>query len=212
MLIPSVRRIHNRNSRKVIGHSYSYKMEGLLTWESTLERDWLLRLEVDSRVRAITAQPRKFDIWHDDKRRLYTPDVLVEWVDPSRRPTLQEVKPDRVALEPGWQEYFGSIRETVDKDGWDFDVITESQIRQEPHLWNAKALRMYAGVQVSLKQRISAQGLARNGCSISGLAARCPHLSPETIYRLILDGALRFLHHERLSSGTVVWTPEEASR
>nr|WP_294863777.1 hypothetical protein [uncultured Pseudogulbenkiania sp.] len=45
MLIPSVRKIHNHNSHKVIGLSYSHKMGQQIPYESTLEVDWMLQLQ-----------------------------------------------------------------------------------------------------------------------------------------------------------------------
>lgn len=42
MLIPSVRKIHNHNSHKVIGFSYCRKMGQVIPYESTLEISWLL--------------------------------------------------------------------------------------------------------------------------------------------------------------------------
>ncbi|MGH8162450.1 MAG: Tn7 transposase TnsA N-terminal domain-containing protein, partial [Gammaproteobacteria bacterium] len=68
-------------------------------FESTLERDFLIRLETDRKVARVTSQPVTIEYQGADERLLrYTPDYLVEY-DPKPvwapfiHPILVEVKP-----------------------------------------------------------------------------------------------------------------------
>lgn len=143
MLLPSVRKIHNVNSTKVIGDFYSHKMGGFLRFESTLERDWLLWLEYRRDVLSYLCQPQTFSFVAHAKGRQYTPDVLVEF-NSNRRATCFEVKPADICDSPRIQRRFRYCAAAVEQHGYDFEVVTEVDIRPEPQLTNLKRLASYA--------------------------------------------------------------------
>lgn len=207
MLIPSVRKIHNHNSCKVIGHSFSFKMGGLISWESTLERDWLLNLEANPDIRTIVSQPQKFRVYHEGDWHRYTPDFQVEWLpELNRLPTIYEVKPDEIAKDPTWVDYFKSIRQLLTRLGYHFEVVTESQIRPEPQFCNIKSLRLYASVFVSPyeRQQILAEITRSQRPSIDELLAalnRHDIVLPQ-VYRMLWDGDLAYEQQRPLTRAT----------
>jgi hypothetical protein len=129
MLIPAVRKIHNHNSHKVIGFSYSYKMNGLIVWESPLERDWLLHLEGTPTIRSIYGQPQKFDYCFEGTWHRYTPDFEVHWKAPSKLHTIYEVKPDEIAADSVFKAEANSIGLQLATLGYEFIVVDSKIIR-----------------------------------------------------------------------------------
>jgi hypothetical protein len=52
-----------------------------LHYESKLERDFLILLEIDPGIETVVTQPITIDLVVDGRRRRYTPDVLAVWWD-----------------------------------------------------------------------------------------------------------------------------------
>lgn len=118
------------------------------TFESSLERDWLIVLDFDPNVRAIQVQPFTllYDLGNGSGR--YTPDVLVEVGEPGRDADtiVYEVKPAD-ELRENWDKYRTRFKATwryCRSNGWRFKVVTERHIRT-PLLDNARFLRRYRG-------------------------------------------------------------------
>ena len=214
MLIDSVRKIHNINSTKVIGKFYSHKMGGFLAFESTLERDWLLCLEYRRDVLSYVCQPKTFPFVVFGRSRRYTPDVLVEFTT-GRTPTCIEVKPAEICQSPRFQQRMSFCAAAVEQHGYDFQVVTEVDIRPEPQLTNLKRLVNYAaepaltesescllyGVMASLG-RASISTVLR-ACAEAGMP-----FTLNAIYRELFRGGLETNLGEPLSRLSPIWTRE----
>jgi len=116
--------------------------------ESLLERDWLLSLAFDRRVRSVQEQP--FSIYHsvDGQRRRYTPDMQVEFAEGDRRWTVVYEVKYREDLAANWARYRPRFKAAVAfcrAKGWRFKLVTEAQIRG-PQLINIRFLRRYRGL------------------------------------------------------------------
>jgi len=132
-----------KNYRNVTGIAASGKAVGAAQFESTLERDFLARLEFSSEVERFEVQPVKIE-WRDKQGvpRSYTPDVLVEFkADLDRVPWLCEVK-YRADLKKDWgalhPKFIQGIRYAKQRQ-WRFRLITEVEIRT-PYLANVRFL------------------------------------------------------------------------
>lgn len=113
--------------------------------ESLLERDWLLSLAFDRRVRSVLEQP--FSIYHqvEGQRRRYTPDMQVEFGDDERRWTVVYEVKYREDLAANWARYRPRFKAAIAfcrAKGWRFKLVTEAQIRG-PQLTNIRFLRRY---------------------------------------------------------------------
>jgi hypothetical protein len=117
-----------------------------LNYESKLERDFLLVMEIEHGVHDVATQPMTVELEVAGKRRIYTPDVLVTWDAEARLPhgvrqVVFEVKPldvlrrDFTKLGPKYREAKRHFR----RQGIGFRVVTERTIRR-PRLENAKVL------------------------------------------------------------------------
>jgi hypothetical protein len=123
---------------------------GGLSFESSLERDWLLSLDSSPDVTAIREQPFTLIYLMDGRRLKYTPDVLAEHVTRTgcKRVIVYEVKcrDDLVAEWTNLRPRFKAAVAYCRARGWGFKIVTEEQIRT-PFLQNAKFLRRYRAIE-----------------------------------------------------------------
>jgi hypothetical protein len=137
----SFRQLNNAGRCINIGKYPSEKM-GMNIWtESILERDLIHHLEYDSNVTSYRTQAVRIFFELDGKRRHYTPDVLCE-----RRigcPQIIEVKPTK-RLSPWFLQLYRIITPICEREGFEFVVYTELEIRIQPFLDNIKCLWKYA--------------------------------------------------------------------
>jgi len=138
------------NYTTLTGDYPSRKVGRMVSYEGTLERDFIVRLESDDSVETYEEQP--VEVKYEDKDgeiRSYTPDVLVVFVKSANiRPWLCEIKPkewlikDREELIPK----FRAATRYAKKKGWRFRIFHEGRIRTD-YLWNIKFLMQYIGIK-----------------------------------------------------------------
>jgi hypothetical protein len=147
-----VRRITN-GGRKNIGKFPSLKNGRAVWYESLLERDFMHLLEADPDVISYKEQPFKIRYALNGKIHLYTPDLLV-----ARRLKRQiaEVKPEVEAVTEEFQQLIRCVAPICGKDGYEYLVMTEKQIRMQPRLKNIKLLQKYSRARVNYKAQLDA--------------------------------------------------------
>lgn len=115
---------------------------GAVTYESPLERDWLIALDFDPSVVELMAQPMTLNYQHEGRTRRYTPDIKATFEDGSV--IVYEVKP-RETLHADWlllRPRFKAAVRYCRQRGWRFRIVTERHIRT-PFVSNATFLRQY---------------------------------------------------------------------
>jgi TnsA endonuclease N terminal/TnsA endonuclease C terminal len=135
-----------RTSRRSLTGRVTLADGGVATFESSLERDWLLALDFDPTVDSIQVQPFSLHYEHQGSTRRYTPDVRADYGLASGRLTtvVYEVKPSE-ELQANWSTYRPRFKAAVRycrSHGWRFKVVTERHIRTAL-LDNARFLRRY---------------------------------------------------------------------
>ena len=75
----------------VTGYFSSYKNKRQINFESKLEHDFYLLLEFDETIKSYQEQPFKVYYIYQDKKRRYTPDTIVNYIDDTQK--VFEVKP-----------------------------------------------------------------------------------------------------------------------
>lgn len=141
------RKIKNYKGRaSLIGKFSSTKMRCMIHWESTIERDYIYLLEIDSSVTSYSSQPLKLEYWHEGKKHKYTPDFLVMR---DKRIQIVEIK-DAKRIAP-LTEFFQAIKFACEDKGWEFIVVTDTQIRVQPILNNARLLCRYSNDQITFE-------------------------------------------------------------
>lgn len=87
MLMRKIKKSHI----SVTGYFSSYKNKRQINFESKLEHDFYLLLEFDETIKSYQEQPFKVYYIYQDKKRRYTPDTLVNYIDSTQK--IFEVKP-----------------------------------------------------------------------------------------------------------------------
>jgi hypothetical protein len=122
-----------------------------IQYESTLERDFLIRQEFDLAVADVVSQPCNIPFNTPTGRSAnYTPDFLVTYAASSsslefqRRPLLVEVKPESEWRQNWrqWRQKWVAARRYATSQGWTFRILDESRIRTRA-LANIQFLRRY---------------------------------------------------------------------
>lgn len=185
-----VRRITN-GGKKVIGKFPSLKMNRAVWWESQLERDYIYYLEIDRDVISYKEQPLKVRYVYDREIHLYTPDFLV--VKPDKKQVV-EVKDEESANKEEYKLLFKLVAPILFKEGYEFVLVTDKEIRVDPVLSNIKLLNKYSRTVISSKHQIDAYALFSVVAeSTIGELARffsSKGASVQTVYALIYWGIL----------------------
>ena len=143
-----VREITNRGTSKNTGY-FTSSHSGLVKFESHLERDAMFILESDKRIKKFKSQPMKVHYTLDNKKRQYTPDIEVHFKNKKKKSLILEVKIHEKLQENRLK--FRAIKNRLNKWGYDYSVITEKFIQQQPRLDNIKLLHRYSEIKVSKK-------------------------------------------------------------
>lgn len=133
-----VRKVVTKRKKRVTGWISSTKMDGLVPYESFIERDQIYRFEVDNAVRAYFAQPEVLVYPFNGSPRKYYPDFRVDyWTGETH---IVEVKSEEDANDPENMEVFDVLKRVYAGQGRTFRVSTDKEIRHKYALPNATAL------------------------------------------------------------------------
>jgi hypothetical protein len=211
-----------RTTRRSVSGVYAFRGELGVAFESTLERDFLIRLELAPHAQDVVPQPLRVP-YRTNAGRLshYTPDFLVRYRrgdGDARRPLLVEVKP-REALRSDWaalRPKFKAARRYARENGWGFRIFDERRIRDAT--WeNAMFLRPY-------RSQAFARGEIQKILDTLGRVgvAKVQHLIGEhflaetdrlrghsLIWSLLARGEIECDFGQPLSENTIVWMPAD---
>lgn len=133
-----VRKIVTRRGRRFRGYFPSVKMGRTVHWESLLEKDALLLLELSPGVVAYQEQPVVIEYFDGEQMREYIPDLSVILHDGTVRHI--EVKPADQLAKPSIREKYEAIAKHYQSIQLPYRVVTEDEIRREPLFSNLKLL------------------------------------------------------------------------
>lgn len=161
-------------TRRSVSGSYAFRGATSIEFESTLERDFLIRAEFCVGVLDVIPQPAEIPFIDSNGRHYtYTPDFLVYYRLGSRtyenypKPVLVEVKPIaewkkhwRVWL-PKWKAAWRYAQER----GWEFHIRDESRIRDKA-FENIRFLERYKRMQFPLEEsQLVIETVHQMGCA-----------------------------------------------
>lgn len=224
------------NHRSLTGHIVSIKDRRPHAFESSLERDLLLRLDFDPGVRSFETQPVQIEYEGErGKTRHYTPDALAHFYSSEKltgrahfraespsepgkspKPRLYEVKyADELRkradeLEPKLE----AARAFAQRQGWDFAVVTEENLRT-PYLENVKLLRKLKDTPIENPRMRQAMDLMRErGRSQPEELSRAMCKDPwdravaiRLIWHLIARDWLEADLNQTLTMSSLIWMP-----
>lgn len=148
------------STRRSVSGQYAFRGECAIPFESTLERDFLMRTEFFVAVLDVLPQPAEIPfVASNGQTYTYTPDFLVYYYLGDRsyedypKPVLVEVKPASEWRKhwrewlPKWKAAWRYARE----QGWEFHVRDESRIRDRT-LENIRFLERYKRMQFPVEE------------------------------------------------------------
>ena len=202
-------------TRRSVSGYFSFRGKEPIPYESTLERDFVMKMDYDRSVKHVVSQPaRLFYIDANGIERRYTPDYLVYFTNPMRKPLLVEVK-EKQELERDFYKLrykFSAAFGLAKQNGWTFKIYDERRIRNAL-LDNLQLLRSFASRKVntaivnevkndlaSMPLPISVQRFTHRFNSERG----APGIRKNDIWRLALDHLLELDLSAPLSEETAI--------
>jgi len=125
-----------RSRRSIVYDFVSRKMNSRVPYESTVERDLIILMELDPEITGYWAQPETFRWIAEGCKRWYTPDFFVRFRGETS--AYRQVKPLAEWISD-WD--FGGRRPEIERQcaarGATHEIWTEGMIREQPRLRNA---------------------------------------------------------------------------
>lgn len=206
-----VREVSNRGGN-TIGFFPSIKMKRKIAYESTIERDKMTLIDFDPDVQAFEAQPLVISYQYNNKTVTYTPDLLVQTLS---KCILIECKPAEFVVTEDNQRKFTEARKWCEEHRFEFEVVTDEQVRAGFRLKNVKRLTQYARHTISPQMKSRTYGIlqaAPRPLSIEELAREIAPNNFGSALSCILHLAYYHqiainLDQEKISNSSGVWLP-----
>lgn len=164
------------NHFSVTGVFYSYKNDRHIEFESSLERDFFLLLEMDETVQSYEEQPMTLYYIYLNRKTPYTPDCIIHYIDENKPSCIIEIKPSKVIKDKKvfLKQKFEQIEQYLYENDMDFKLFTEFDIRTQ-RLENCKFIYGFASVQDNSGYTDTITSIVQkaNGISFSELQHLC---------------------------------------
>lgn len=163
-----------RPTRRSVSGRHAFRGQSSIAFESTLERDFLIRTEFYLSVLDVIPQPVEISfVAANGQAYTYTPDFLVYYRLGNRaygdypKPMLVEVKPE-AEWRKHWREWlpkWKAARRYAQAQGWEFHIRDESRIRDQAFR-NIRFLERYQRMQFPVEESQCVLGTVREmGCA-----------------------------------------------
>lgn len=202
-----VRKIPRYGAQKNIGRFSSVKTGRVAWYESLLERDYMYLLDFDPRVTFWHEQPLRIRFAHGGKTHFYTPDLEVHR---HSKKQIVEVKSKRQVESGKWDFLFRTAASICEQEGYEFIVVTDEVIKQQPKLESVKRLWKYARTPVLPQHQIlcseffQKKNLAQVELGDLLKLFKTNSVPTQCLYALLFWGALEFDLAQPLDSCTQI--------
>ncbi|MBB5192294.1 hypothetical protein HNQ50_003035 [Silvimonas terrae] len=132
------RKVVTRRGRHIRGYFPSTKLRRMVAWESMLERDAVLLLEMSPGIVRYQEQPARIVYADGLRTREYFPDFELTLEDGQL--VHLEIKESSELAKPSIAAKYGSIAAHYRREARSFRIATELEIRREPLFGNLKRL------------------------------------------------------------------------
>lgn len=170
-MLKQIRKI--KPTRRSVSGVYMFRGEEPIEFESTLERDFIIRQEFNLHVAQIIPQPTQIEFVKNGRTYPYTPDFLVYFklgdahYEFYPKPILVEVK-HRAELKKNWsvwRDKFKAAFHYAKEQGYQFRFYDEYRIRNQV-LDNIRFLDRYKQMQFPVEEsRAVLETVASMGCT-----------------------------------------------
>ena len=148
-MIISEQQRKSRKYKQTTGNFSSCKMRTSVSYFSLLQKDFMYWLEFDPDVMSYTTSTAPLECYDNGKQKLYVPDFQV--IRHHKRQII-EVKSHKIIKSQKYRRLYPLLSEICNDTGWEFIVLTESQVQRELTLSNIKLLYRYARENFSIDQ------------------------------------------------------------
>jgi hypothetical protein len=188
----AVRKVSNRGGN-IIGRFPSLKLARMVAFESLLERDFIYLLDFEADISWFAEQPLTISYQHKEKLYHYTPDFHII---KDGQHLLIECKPQKFIGKADNQRKFSAAQAWCAAKNWQFQVVSDVELRQNYRVHNVKLLTQFARytIQPALKYRIHTF-LASTAVPVSVFEAMT-HVAPAQPQTLLIPILHMAFHHE----------------
>lgn len=198
------RKVVSRSNAKVTGKYPSFTSGRMIQWESGLELDAMQLFDADPAVLLMREQPAVIEYLLNGIEHKHYPDLYIETSDEKK---FIEIKTDSDAKDAEVDERSRLMESSLPYYGYGYEVLTESQIRQEPALSNAKLLLRYGRVTMTKSQELFIMRQFEENEFITWNDICAGKLGPEgknLVCALILRGFLFTYKEEQIGGKSIV--------
>jgi len=205
-----VRRIPRFGAQKNIGKFASVKTARVAWYESLLERDHMYLLDFDPQVTNWHEQPFKFHYVYNAATHLYTPDVEVHR---DAKKQVVEVKSQQQVDSGEFETVFRAATSICQDQGYEYVVVTDRVIRQQPKLDNIKKLWKYARTPILPQHQLLCAEFfytsQADDVEVGDLLAffKSKGVAVQVVYALLFWGILTFDLMKSLDEFTLIKMP-----
>lgn len=201
-----VRKVVTRRGRHIRGYFPSKKLNRMVAWESLLEKDTLLLMELSPGVLSYQEQPEEISYWDGQAMCGYVPDLRVNLCNETS--LLVEVKPAEELERPAVRTKYQQIAQHLLEQGEHFLILTDQEVRLEPQYSNlCRLLYWYnhAPVRLPSAQEI---GMQLKGFEQATIQDCLDLFGASVTYALIAKGLLVADLTQVLTPASLVHLPE----
>ena len=138
-----------RQYKRTAGHFISCKMKTSVWYESVLQRDFMYWLEFDPDVVSYTTSTKPLKYYNKGKEELYYPDFQVIR---HQKKQVVDLKFQKTIKSKKYRQLYPLLYDVCRDAEWEYTVLTESQVKQEPTISNIKLLYRYAREDFSIDE------------------------------------------------------------
>ena len=203
----AVRKIPRYGAQKNIGKFSSVKTGRVSWYESLLERDYMYLLDFDLEVKSWHEQPLRIRYNLDGKTHFYTPDLEIHR---GSKKQIVEVKSQDQVDSGKWDCLFRIATSICKEEGYEYVVVTDKMIRQQPKLENIKRLWKYARTPLQPQYQVICVEFFRGSKSTHVELAdligflKTKGVEPQVVYSLLFWGVLDFDITQPLDSCSLI--------
>lgn len=201
-----VRKVVTRRGRHIRGYFPSKKLNRLVAWESLLEKDALLLMELSPGVLTYQEQPEEISYWDGETLCSYIPDLRVNLHDETS--LLVEVKPTDELKRPVVKAKYTRIAQHLQEQDEHFLILTEQEIRQEPLFSNLRQLLHWYNHAPENLPSAKEVAATLKGHDHASLQEYLDVFSPGVAYALLAKGLLVADLSQVLTPASPVQLPE----
>lgn len=202
-----MRKVVRRSNYRMTGKYPSIKMNRMMQWESTHERNAFEILEACAIVTSYREQPAEIRYLDElNKERLHYPDILVEMRSGSRG--FLEIKPERDAYDPEVLRRTALLSKELHAQGYFYYLVTSHQIESEFYLANAQRLAHLSRrtKETPPQEMIRLAFVGSTSLTFKALVEHIDHPHARSwICTLILAGKLEFDQSQLLIDETLIY-------